>query len=188
MVCKLCWNLLNVRLDSNAWECSSRHPEPLVVLNLARVLIRKGAPCWKHHGWQIEAFFSLLQCIFKQMPMEMCSDMDCRAGIAQGAVQESPGLRLTQCTRKDIPVSWPNHCVSCLLGSGYGFFSAPKPTVFEKGTLSSLFIFKSVLTVWLTKEGCFKVCAENPNCCSLCYAERGWGEGKTHKSMSSEQI
>lgn len=90
--------------------------------------------------------FSPLQCIFRQMPTEMCSDMDCQAGIAQGAAQESPGLRLTRCTRKDIPGSWPNHCVSCLLGSGYGFFSAPKPTVFEKGTLSSLFIFKSVLT------------------------------------------
>lgn len=140
-------------------------------------------------SWMTDrGIFSLLQCIFKQMPMEMCSDMDWRAGIAQGAMQESPGLRLTQCTRKDIPVSWPNRCVSCLLGSGYGFFSAPKPTVFEKGTLSSLFIFKSVLTVWLTKKGCFKVCAENPSCCSLCSAERGWGEGKTHKGVSSEQI
>lgn len=192
MVCKLCWNLLKVRLDSNTWVSmlfqasrTSGGAQPTQGTHWERCSMLE-----THHGWQIEAFFSPLRCIFMWMPMELCSDMDCWADIAQGAVQESPGLRLTQCTRKDILGSWPNHCVSCLLGSGYVFFffSAPNPTVFEKGTLSSLFIFKSVLTVWLTKEGCLKVCAENPSCCSLCSAESGWERERHIKAWAQSRF
>ena len=67
MVCKLCWNLLKVRLDSNAWTCSSRHPAPLVVFSLPRVLIGKGASCWRPIMDDREAFFlhsdaSLCEC------------------------------------------------------------------------------------------------------------------------------
>lgn len=58
----------------------------------------------------------------------------------------------------------------------------------KKGTLSSLFTFKSVLTVWLTKEGCFKVCAENPSCCSLCSAESGWERERHIKAWAQSRF
>lgn len=101
-----------------------------------------------HLGWQREAFLLL-----SDAPLCRCPWRCAQTWIVG---QESPGLRLTRSTRKDIPGSWPNHCVSCLLGSGCIFglvflFSAQNPTVFYKGTWSSLFIFKSVLT--LTHKG-----------------------------------
>lgn len=120
MVCKMWCYLLKLQLDATTWA----FPAAPVLPGASRAGIRKGDPYWGPVKGDTEAFLCPLWCILVCTAMEMCSDLDRWAGIAQGTARESPGLQLTRCKRtgEDIPVAWPNHCFSCLLGSGYVFF------------------------------------------------------------------
>lgn len=184
MVCKLCWNLLKVRLDSNTWvsmlfqaSCTSGGAQPTQGTHWERCSMLE-----THHGWQIEAFFfSTLMHLYVN-----AHGIVLRHGLLG---RHCPGSRAGIPWSAANPVHQEGHsrvlakplCFLLVrLRVRFCFLVPQTQQCLKKGTLSSLFTFKSVLTVWLTKEGCFKVCAENPSCCSLCSAESGW-ERERHK-------
>lgn len=87
-----------------------------------------------HHRWHREAFLLLSDA-------SLC---ECLRRCAQTWIvgQESPGLRLTQSTRKDIPGTWPNLCISCSLGYIFGlFFFVPKTQQYFKRAHEVVYLF-----------------------------------------------
>lgn len=175
MVVELFWALLKFRLSSSPGLWSSRCPTPLALLTLPRIPI----------GIIGDPSETICNSIFPPSSSSPCGSMfwGCGAGTAHGFPEIHPmdfhGLRGAS---RD---PWEGHSRGLAKPLCFLLVRLRDPSSVGEGhSQSGLFVFKSVLTAWLTKEGSPKARDGNP---SLPLAVlRGKGTGRGQETQKQE--